>query len=380
MKIFIDIRSLDTNQVTGVPEYIRLVTEQLLREAPQEQYVFFANSFSRRLEKTDLLQKYRGDWLNPGIPNRIFDLTNRFLSLPKIDSIAPADVFYSPHFNILSFKDPRKHFLTIHDISFVHYPEFFSRRKRLWHWQQNFKKQIEDAGQIITNADYTRNDLINTFKLDERRVKRIYAGVNPFYEKIPKNDFGLLKFRNDKSLKKPFLLSVGTLEPRKNAIATIRAFNHLKKSPIFRDFELIIVGSNGWLYDKILKEAAGSPSRDSIKLWGKATPQEVLYLYNLTSVFVFPSFFEGIGFPPLEAQACGAPVVASNRSSLPEMLEDSALLVDPWKIGEISLAIEEIVKNPTLKERIVEKGLKNAARFRWQDTARELLALFKNNS
>ncbi len=104
MRIFIDIRSLDTKQITGVPEYVRLLIEHLLREAPREQYTFFANSFSHRLEKTDLLQRQRGDWINFGIPNRIFDLTNHFLNFPKIDSLIPADVFYSPHFNILSFK------------------------------------------------------------------------------------------------------------------------------------------------------------------------------------------------------------------------------------------------------------------------------------
>lgn len=218
MRIFIDIRSLDTKQITGVPEYVRLLTEHLLREAPREQFVFFANSFGRRLEKTDLLQRQRGNWINLGIPNRIFDLTNHFFSFPKIDSIIPADIFYSPHFNILSFKEPLRHVLTIHDISFVHYPEFFSRRKRLWHWQQNWRKQMETAGRIITNADYTREDIVSTLKLDEKKVKRVYAGINPTYKKLPKDDISLVRFRNDKGLTRPFLLSVGTLEPRKTSL------------------------------------------------------------------------------------------------------------------------------------------------------------------
>ena len=113
--------------------------------------------------------------------------------------------------------------------------------------------------------------------------------------------------------------------------------------------ELIIVGSYGWLYDKILKEADCSPYRKSIRFWGRSTPKENHLLYNLASVFVFPSFLEGIGFPPLEAQACGLPVVASDRSSFPEMLGSSALLVDPWKIGELALAIEGIMKDGKLR-------------------------------
>lgn len=379
MKIFIDIRSLNAKHITGVPGYVRLVVEHILKEAPDEKYIFFANSFGRRLEKTDLLQKQRENWINFGISDRILDLTNHFLNFPKIDSMIPADIFYSPHFNILSFKDPRKHILTIHDISFVHYPEFFPYRKQLWHWQQNWRKQIETAGQIITNADYTREDLITTLKLDEKKVKRIYTGIDPFYKKLAKNDIDLTRFRNDKSLNKPFLLSVGTLEPRKNIIATIRAFNHLKKSLIFKDFELIIVGSYGWLYDKILKEVSNSPWRNNIRIWGRATPEETLYLYNLASVLVFPSFFEGIGFPPLEAQACGLPVVASNRSSLPEILGNSALLTDPWRISEIALAVEAIVKNGKIRNDLVAKGVNNVGRFKWQDTAKEIIKIFREH-
>ncbi|MEK7651536.1 MAG: glycosyltransferase family 1 protein [Patescibacteria group bacterium] len=380
MRTFIDIRSLDTKQMTGVPEYVRLLTEHILKEAPQDEYVFFANSWGRRLEKTDLLQKERRDWVNFGIPNRLFDISNRLLNFPKIDKLIPADVFYSPHFNILSFENPKKHVLTIHDISFVHYPEFFSPRKKLWHWQQNWQKQIKEAGSIITNAEYTRDDLISTFELDEKKVKRIYAGVDPTYKKIPKNDTELIRFRNEKSLTRPFLLSIGTIEPRKNITATIRAFNILKNSSAFKDLELIIVGSYGWLYDKILKEADCSPYRKSIRFWGRSTPKENHLLYNLASVFVFPSFLEGIGFPPLEAQACGLPVVASDRSSFPEMLGSSALLVDPWKIGELALAIEGIMKDGKLRGELTEKGIRNAARFQWEDAAKDVIKILKENN
>ncbi|MGC9610833.1 MAG: glycosyltransferase family 1 protein [Minisyncoccia bacterium] len=380
MKICVDIRSLDSRLITGVPEYVRLLVENLIREAPQEDFIFFANSFGRRLEKTDLLQKQRRDWINFGIPNRIFDLTSRFLNAPKIDSLVKADVFLSPHFNILALKNPVKRALIIHDISFAHFPEFFPARKRFWHWQQNWQKQIRTAGQIIVNTEYTRQDVIRTLGISGEKVERIRPGINPFYRKIPANDAGLLKFKNEKSLNRPFILSVGTLEPRKNIIATIQAFNYLKQSPSSRDFELIIAGSYGWLYEDILKEIGRSPYRDGIRIWGRATNEEARYLYNLASVFSFPSFFEGIGFPPLEAQICGLPVVASNRSSLPEVLRDSALLVDPWRVSELALAIEAIVKEPKLKENLIEKGFENAARFNWASAAKEVVAILKKQA
>jgi glycosyltransferase involved in cell wall biosynthesis len=380
MKICIDIRSLDAQHMTGVPEYVRLLVEHLLIQAPNEDYSFFANSFGRRLEKTDLLQKQRGKWINFGIPNRIFDATNLIFGLPKIDSHIKADVFFSPHFNILSFKNPQKRVLVIHDLSFVHFPDFFSWRKRLWHWEQNWRKQVETAGRIIVNSEYTRRDVLKTLNLDPDKVERIQPGINPFYKKIIPNDANLLKFKNEKGLNKPFLLSVGTLEPRKNIIATIRAFNYLKQSPFFKDFELVIAGSYGWLYEGILKEIGRSPYRNKIRIWGRATPEEILYLYNLASVFSFPSFFEGIGFPPLEAQACGLPVVASNRSSLPEVLGDSALLVDPWRVSELALAIEAIVKDAKLKENLIDRGFKNAARFDWNAAAKETAGILKKQA
>ncbi|TSA44317.1 glycosyltransferase family 1 protein [bacterium] len=380
MKIFIDIRSLDARYTSGVPGYIKLLIENMLTEAPGEDYIFFANSFRRNLEKTDLPQKYKGTWLNLGLPNRLLDLTNHFLNFPKIDRIIPADVFFSPHFNILSFKNPEKHVLTIHDISFYHYPDFFSHRKQFWHWQQDWRKQIENAGRIIANSDYTGNDIIETLRTKPEKVKRIYPGVDPFYRKMNKNDVDLIRFRNEKGLNKPFLLSVGTLEPRKNIIATIRAFNFLKQSAAFRDLELIIVGPRGWLYDKILKEAKSSPWQNKIRIWGKATREEILFLYNLASVFVYPSFFEGFGFPPLEAQACGLPVVASNRSSLPEVLGKSALLTDPWRVGELALAIESVLTDNKTSEMLKIRGFENIKRFNWPNAAREVVALLKTQA
>lgn len=380
MKICVDIRSLDAKYMTGVPEYARLLIEHLLIQAPNNDYSFFANSFRRHLEKTDLLQKQRGKWINFGIPNRIFDSINLLLNAPKIDALIKADVFLSPHLNILSFRDPQKHVLVIHDISFVHFPKFFPLRKRFWHWQQNLRKQIKEAGRIIVDSEYSRGDIIKTLGASEEKVEKIQPGMNPFYKKIPGNDPDLLKFRNDKGLGRPFILSVGTLEPRKNITATIQAFNYLKRSPAFGDFELVIVGSRGWLYGNILKEVSRSPYRDKIRLWGRATIAETRYLYNLASVFSFPSFLEGFGFPPLEAQACGLPVVASNRSSLPEVLKDSALLVDPWRVGELALGIEAIVKDAKLKENLIAKGFKNAARFDWNNAARETAAVLEKQA
>jgi len=174
------------------------------------------------------------------------------------------------------------------------------------------------------------------------------------------------------------LLYVGALEPRKNISGIIKAFNLLKQNSAFNDLELFIVGPKGWLYNMIFKEARRSPHASDIRFWGSASLSEILYLYNCASAFVYPSFFEGFGFPPLEAQACSLPVIASNRASLPEILGNSALLIDPWRTDEMVMAIEAVLTDNTLRDLLIERGLQNVKRFDWNKTAEELIDVFKS--
>jgi len=246
----------------------------------------------------------------------------------------------------------------------------------LWHYRQAVERQLKKAGRIIVNADFTKNDIGETFGLKSETIQRIYPGIDSFYQ--PLKEEALIDFRSKNNLEPPFLLYLGVLEPRKNIIAIIKAFGILKKKPQFKDLALIIAGPKGWLYDRIFKEARRSDHAYDIKILGQVSKTDALYLYNSASVY--PSFFEGLGFPPLEAQACGLPVVASNRASLPEVLGDSALLVDPWRIEELIFALEALLLNPGLRTTLKERGFQNVKRFSWQKTAGELLNLFEQHA
>jgi glycosyltransferase involved in cell wall biosynthesis len=140
--------------------------------------------------------------------------------------------------------------------------------------------------------------------------------------------------------------------------------------------QLIIVGKRGWLCDTIFRDAAESPWHKDIVFFGEASYEEVRVLYNITEAFVYPSLFEGFGFPPLEAQACGAPVITSNRSSLPEIVGSSALLVDPWKVEELVDALTCVLTNPSFRAQLIERGYENITRFSWANTAQSLLRVF----
>lgn len=373
MKILIDIRSLIGNAVSGIPEYTRLLVENFCKIKSDYEYIFFANSLRKQLSTDTLPQKAR--FVNWHIPNKVLDFSTHFLHYPKIDAFYKPDVIFSPHFNSLAVKNtPRV--VTFHDLSFVRSPEFYSFRKRFWHFLEGPKYQAESADRIIAVSNSTKNDLIDFYKIPEEKVSVVYSGVNSFFfEKVPEEK--LRVFRDARGLNRPFILFVGTLEPRKNITSIIRALNILKQKKSFSDLKLVIVGARGWLSDQIFIEAEHSKFREDIIFWGNASFEELRNLYQLAQVFIYPSFFEGFGFPPLEAQASGLPVITSNSGSLPEILGNSAFIVDPRDIYELVSAAEKILGDFFVREELREKGLKNARKFVWKKTAEATLSILE---
>lgn len=362
MNILIDARSYFPGRQSGISLYVKFVIEHLLRADDENNYSLFANSFWSRSAELEMRDR-KVRILNYHIPNRMLDLGFKFFNTPKIDKLTGVDLVYSPHINILGLENRERHIITVHDLSFVHFPQFFSLPSRFWHWRQNYKNQIKKAGRIITDSESTAEDVMRTFGVRSERITKIYPGLNHAYKNL--------------NLKRErFLLYLGALEPRKNITGIIRAFNIIKDRSSFSDLKLVIAGSKGWLYKEIFKEAFRSKFNKDIDFLGKVSEEEALRLYNTASVFVYPSFYEGFGFPPLEAQACGLPVVASSRSSLPEILGNSALLADPWRIDEIVMGIEALLTEDKLRNIMVERGLENVKRFSWEETVKSLMEVF----
>ena len=376
MKILIDLRVLARPQFSGITEYTKFLVNHLLSADSKNEYLLFYNGYRKAPLPEEWLNNPQVKIINSSIPNRLWSFGNKILNLPKIDKKIEADIYFSPHFNILSLANPKKRIFTFHDLSFIHYPDFFSNRDKFWHWLQDYRRQAKTAGHFIAVSDFTRQDLIDNLSVSPERITRIYSGVNPFYRKLSSENKDLKEFQKTRRLEKPFLFYLGVIEPRKNIPAVIRAFNILKTEKDFKNLQLIIAGPKGWLYDKVFQEAENSKFREEIIFWGAATPSEVLFLYNSAEVFVYPSFFEGFGFPPLEAQACGLPVVTSNRSSLPEVVGDSALMVDPWRIDDLALILKNLLTDQNLRKRLQEAGFKNLQRFNWAETAQQTIKVF----
>jgi len=209
----------------------------------------------------------------------------------------------------------------------------------------------------------------------------IYSGVGKQFRPIKNGSVALkltaqptVKLKKKYNLPDRFVLYFGTIEPRKNLIGLIKAFELLKsQGERGSQIKLVIAGTNGWLYKDILKTAQESKYRRDIIFTGFIEDKDKPYLYNLAELFVYPSFFEGFGFPPLEAMACGLPTIVSHTSSLPEVVGQGALMIDPYNIDELAWAMEMALTDSNLKERLIKKGIAQAKKFSWSKCARQTL-------
>ena len=262
------------------------------------------------------------------------------------------DLFILPNINFWKSRGDKK-IIIAHDLSFAIHPKFFNWQDRIWHRIINPKALYESADLIIAVSENTKNDLIKIFNIPENKIKVIYPGVN----------IDAAELRNEKG---NYILYLANLEPRKNILGLIDGYEKINT-----DLDLVIAGAGK--YKPVIQwKAALSPKRKKIKLVGFVKESDKTRLISEARLFVYPSFYEGFGFPPLEAQVLGVPVVASLTSSMSEVLRDSAILVNPYDSNEIARGMEEVLNNSSLRERLVEKGWENVKRFSWQKAAREV--------
>jgi len=325
------------------------------------------------------------------------------LKNPTIDKfLGPVDIFFSPHFLPVSLSKKSKRVITLHDLSFKHHSQFFSFSRKLWHLLTFPKTQVKKADRIITDSFSTKEDLIKIYGVEPEKIDVIYLGIGPEFKPKLKNGPKLKEVKNKYGLPDNFILYFGTIEPRKNLISIIKAFEALKeqsvspnpeiswkgfegvvispvgekKEDVLADLKLVIAGTKGWLHRDVFEKAENSKYKQDIIFTGFVKNEDKPYLYNLADVFVYPSFFEGFGFPPLEAMACGVPTIVSNVSSLPEVVGSGAIMIDPYNINEIAFAIRKVLEDKDLRNDLIKKGLKQARKFDWNKTAKQVLEIF----
>lgn len=375
MTIGIDIRVLTRGTRTGVEEYTINLLSRLLRLRPDINFKLFLNAYHKtklNYEWTSLpnvrLYEFK-------IPNRLLFVSSKYFDYPKIDKLLEGvDIFFNPHFFNAPLTERPQKIMTFHDLSFEYFPELFSWRKRLWQKLiMQVKSEAESSHKIIAVSQSTKQDLIDIYRLPEEKIKVIHSGVGGEFRKIEPDDPGLNLIKKKYGLPDKFILYFGTIEPRKNIAGLIRAFEILKEKKKIPGINLVIAGGLGWLYKDIFKAATNSVYNRQIFFPGFIEPDDKVYLYNLASLFVYPSFFEGFGFPPLEAMASSVATITSHGSSLPEIVGDAALMVDPYNIEELSWAMEQILSDEELRKELIARGLNRAKIFSWESCANQTL-------
>lgn len=378
MKIGFDLRVLASGSQTGVQQYASGLLGALLKDDTQNEYKFFYNGRKKVELNNSWINKKKTKLYSFNQSNRLLDGSLAFFKKPCLDEkIEGVDVYFAPHFLRVATKKALK-VLTFHDLSFCYHPEFFSTKHKIWHWSANPQKRAREADQIVAVSESTKNDLVNIYGIDDEKIEVIYSGIEDSFFDFKSSSDEILAVRKKYRLPPKFILFFGTIEPRKNLIGLIEAFEILKKDGKFKDVHLVLAGSFGWLYSDILKRARKSKFAEFIKFTGFVQNIDKKNLYSLAELFVYPSFFEGFGFPPLEAMACGVPVICSNKTSLPEVVGDAAVMIDPYVQSELAEVIKLLLSQPDFSKQLVQKGIARAGQFRWQNTAKQFLKMLNN--
>lgn len=263
-----------------------------------------------------------------------------------------------------------KKVMTIHDLTFLKFP--FYSNKIVKNYTARIKKCLQWTDLIITFAQSTQQDIIDYFGIKKDKIF-ITSEASRYSANYLKNkNIEIIKSKINYDFSLPYILFVSTIEPRKNIINLVKAFNLLKKKYSI-NHHLILVGQKGWNYETIFAEIENSPFKQDIHHLGYLSDEEVALCYHLTDVFVYPSFYEGFGLPVLEAMTLGAPVVTSNISSLPEVAQDAALYINPDDYISLADTIYQVISQPPLRQELIAKGKARSKLYSWHRVAQETI-------
>ncbi len=309
------------------------------------------------------------------IPERALAILWHRLSLPvPVDAVTgQVDLFHSPDF-VLPPVWRAATVLTVHDLAFLLKPECAEARLRDY-LEKTVPRSVARADYILADSANTQDDLICLLGVPPSKIEVVPGGVDPAFAPISDPE-ALERVRQRISGGAPFVLSVGMIEPRKNLVRLIDAFE-LARARDHLPHKLVLAGRKGWLSEGIYRRAASSPLASDILFPGFVPEEDLPALYSAADLFVFPSLYEGFGLPPLEAMACGTPVVASRSASLPEVVGEAALLVEPEDVEGLAEALASALGDTGLRARMVAAGLEQSRQFTWEASAHKMLRVYR---
>ncbi len=364
-KILIDTISL-LSPLTGIGKYTFEVSK-ILKENREINIDYFYGYYYNRL-------------IEPSTHKSIKNLKSTINKFPFIKKIAREilfissrliakkyDLYWQPNFIPNRGVRAKKIVTTIHDFSFFIHRDFHPKEK-IEYFDNSFYKNIYRSDMIITGSNFTKEEILERTNFKSEQIRVIYHGIDHNLFKLYHN------IELDFKLPPKFILSVGSIEPRKNLLNLLKAYNLLEKE-IKDKYKLILVGFKGWENREIMELI--NNNREYIEYLGFISNIDLAKVYNLSTCFVYPSFYEGFGLPIAEAMACGSAVISSNSSSLPEVGGEAVIYCNPHSVEDIKEKIKKVLLDKNLREKMIKKGLKQAKKFSWEKSAKEHLDVFR---
>lgn len=367
MKIAIDASELSNRREDGTQIYLYNLLKHIAQIDRKNQYILYYQHDSKKLIQasnfTHVVKPWPAYWTQSRLPFLLFQ--------------EKPDVLFMPIQTLPFFMPSRvKTVITIHDLAFLFYPETFPASDRIKHkvfaWHA-----IKRADKIIAVSETTKKDITERYGTLPEKIKVIHHGYDkelfrPFQNQ---NDCDIIEaVKNKYRITKPYVLYIGALQPRKNVLGLVKAFELLNAGT--NTHQLVVAGGRAWLYEEVFEYIKKTPYRDKIILTGRFETEELPALLWGSELLVLPSFYEGFGLPIIEAMACGVPVITSDVSSLPEVAGSAAILVDPRNTESITEAMRKVLDDKNLKQKIIQDGFQNVKRFSWEQCARETMDVF----
>jgi len=297
----------------------------------------------------------------------------RYYTLPKELKKYKLDVIHDPYeLGPLSFSNPAAKIITIHDLTPLLFPEHF-KSADVWLHRLLFSKTIKNVDKIITVSEYSKKDIIEHINAPEDKIEVVYNGKSEIFHPHTENEVEEIKKRYN--LPSEFILCVGGLHPIKNIPRLLKAYKKVLESGYWQP--LVIVGKKVDKWDPIFQTISQLGLEDKVLFTGHINDNDLSLLYSAAEVFVYPCLYAGFGLPPLEAMACGTPVISSNNSSIPEVVGDAGILIDPYQVYDISNALVHVLDDKSMQKKMIKKGKKQAELFSWENAARETLNIYQ---
>jgi len=379
MNIGIDINCLLFDR-SGFGRYTENLVKNLLLIDHKNEYFLYANFIRKSQERRKIIHGLIQETNAKNVTVKVFPLPAHWKEMLTGTSYSytsivkdPLDIYFAPHYAGIPKNGFSQMVVTIHDLVFIKYPEHRGRLSD--YYLKRTKIAVEKSVKIIADSESTKKDLIDLLDVNADKIKVIYLGVDEQFKVYHQNEI-IARTQKYVPTEQKYILSVGTLEPRKNLSMIVKAFS-LLPIELQQTYKIVFTGGKGWNNQALAQTIADYNLKDRVIFTGFVSDEDLPYLYNRADLFIYPSLYEGFGLPVLEAMACGAPIITSNVSSLPEVVGKAGILIDPKNEQEIAHKMKQILTNPKLADDLRKKGPLQAKKFTWKKTAQETLKIFE---